>query len=174
MLIDRLMPHCDFYERHTTLVRATPERVYEAILEADLVSHPIARVLLFLRGMGRMSRTPRTTRQFADGFAVAAENPPSEVVIGLEGPFWKPGCRPRGVDEEGFATPVPPNTARGAWNFFVERDGASTRVTTETRVLCSDDARTKFRLYWMVIRPFSGLIRRMMLRAIRREAERSE
>lgn len=169
MLIDRFMPHCDFYERHSTLVRATPERVYDAILQADLVSHPVARVLLFLRGMGRMKRT---SRQFADGFTLAAENPQSEVVIGLEGPFWKPTCRPRGVDAERFATPVPPDSARGAWNFFVERENGATRVTTETRVLCSEDARAKFRLYWMVIRPFSGLIRRMMLRAIRKEAER--
>lgn len=168
MLIDRFMPHCDFYERHSTLVCATPERAYEAIQRADLASHPIAKLLLLLRGMGRASRT---STRFAEGFALAAENPPSEVVIGLEGPFWHPACRPRGVDAERFATPIPPGTARAAWNFFVEREGGGTRITTETRVLCSDDARMKFRVYWMFIRPFSGLVRRLMLRAIRKEAE---
>jgi hypothetical protein len=168
MLIDRLMPHCDFHERHSTLVRATPERAYDAILHANLAGHPVAKVLLFLRGMGR---TSRTVLQFSDGFRVAAQDPPSEIVIGLEGPFWKPACRPRGIDAEGFATPVPRETARAAWNFFIQREGDATRVTTETRVLCSDDARTKFRLYWLIVRPFSGLIRRMMLRAIRKEAE---
>ncbi len=162
------MPHCDFYERHSTLVRATPERAYEAIQRVDLAAHPVARLLMMLRGMGRASRTPS---RFADGFTLAAEDPPSELVIGLEGPFWQPACRPRGVDAAGFATPVPANTARGAWNFFVEREGDGARVTTETRVLCSDDARMKFRLYWMFIRPFSGLIRRLMLREIRKEAE---
>lgn len=169
MLIDRFMPHWDFHERHSTLVRATPERAYDAILSAQLTSHPVAKLLLFLRGMGRL---PRTARKFAEGFTVAAEDRPSEIVIGLEGPFWQPACRPRGVDAERFATPVPPNTARGVWNFSIERDGGATRVTTETRILCADDARTKFRLYWLVIRPFSGLIRRMMLSAIRKEAER--
>ena len=39
-------------------------------------------------------------------------------------------------------------------------------VRTETRVLCRDRrARRAFRLYWLAIRPFSGLIRRRWLRA---------
>ena len=171
MILDRLMPHCDFHERHSTLVRATPERVYDAILTADLTGHPIAKFVMLLRGMLPRRRTSRT---FGDGFTVAAQDPPSEIVIGLEGPFWKPTCRPRGVDAEGFKTRVPFNTARGAMNFLVQREGEATRVTTETRVLCADDARPKFRLYWMLIRPFSGLLRRFMLRAIRQEAEAAD
>lgn len=171
MLIDRFMPHCDFYERHSALVRAAPERVYDAILRADLAAHPAAKLLMMLRGMGLRRRRAVA---FAEGFTVAAQDPPSEIVIGLEGPFWKPLCRPRGVDAETFGTPVPPDCARAAFNFFVEaaEDGRS-RVTTETRILCADDARPKFRLYWMLIRPFSGIIRRLMLRAIRKEAESS-
>jgi len=172
MLIDALLPHCDFFERHSTVVRATPERAYEAIVTADLAGSRLVRILLALRGMGR--EPGRTTLRFAPGFAVAAEDPPREIVLGLEGAFWSPGCRPRGVDAERFRTPMPPNTARAAWNFVAERlDDTHVRISTETRVLCSDDARLKFRLYWTLIRPGSGLIRRMMLRAIRREAERS-
>jgi len=169
MLLDRLMPHCDFHERHSTLVRATPERTYDAILTADLTANPFAKLLMLLRGMGW--RRKRRATAFADGFTVAAQDPPAEIVIGLEGPFWRPACKVRGVDAEKFATPVPRDTARGAMNFFLERDGDATRVTTETRVLCSDDARPKFRLYWLLIRPFSGIIRRFMLRAIRKQAE---
>ena len=170
MLIDRFMPHCDHFERHSILTRATPERAYDAIQRADLAGHPIVRALLMLRGMGR--RPERTSLRFAEGFTIAAEDRPRELVIGLEGPFWNPRCKPSGVDADRFGTPVPPNTARAAWNFFIEAEGARTRVTTETRVLCSDDARTRFGLYWMLIRPWSGLIRMMMLRAIRAEAER--
>ena len=164
------MPHCDYFERHSILVRATPERAYDAVLTADLAAHPIVKTLLMLRGMRRPA--PRSSPRFGEGFAVAAEDRPREIVIGLEGPFWNPRCRPRGVDAERFADPVPPNTARGAWNFFLEREGDATRVTTETRVLCSDDARKKFALYWLVVRPFSGLIRILMLRTIRAQAER--
>lgn len=172
MLIDSLLPHCDFYERHSLVIRATPERAYEAIVTADLAGSRVVRIFLVLRGMGRKSQ--RTTLRFAEGFAVAAEDPPREIVLGLEGAFWSPACRPRGVDAARFRMPVPRDSARAAWNFFVERiDEVHVRVTTETRVLCGDDARRKFRLYWTLIRPGSGLIRRLMLRTIRRQAERS-
>jgi hypothetical protein len=43
-------------------------------------------------------------------------------------------------------------------------------LSTETRVWCAPDARAKFRLYWLLVRPGSGLVRRSMLRSIRREA----
>ena len=170
MLIDRFMPHCDFHERHSTLVRATPERAYDAILSADLGAHPVAKFLMLLRGMGLRRRS---VKAFAEGFQVVALERPSEIVIGLEGPFWKPTCKVRGVDAEGFSTPVPADTARATMNFFLTAEGVATRVSTETRILCSDDARPKFRRYWMLIRPFSGLIRRMWLRTIRKEAEQA-
>lgn len=170
MLIDALLPHCDFYERHTILTTATPERAYDAIVSADLARSRVVRALLMLRGVGRVPA--RTTLRFADGFSVVAEDPPREIVLGIEGPFWSPRCKPRGIDAEAFRGPVPANTARGAWNFHVEREGERTRVSTETRVLCGEGARRKFALYWLFIRPWSGLIRRMMLRTIRDEAER--
>jgi hypothetical protein len=50
-------------------------------------------------------------------------------------------------------------------------DGATT-LSTETRILCTDDRnRRRFRRYWAVVRPFSGLIRIELLRIVRREAE---
>jgi hypothetical protein len=36
-----------------------------------------------------------------------------------------------------------------------------------------DESRRRFRLYWLFIGPFSGLIRRKILRSIKHEAERS-
>ena len=44
---------------------------------------------------------------------------------------------------------------------------AAGELTTETRVLLTDDgSRRAFRRYWLVIRPFSGVIRRRWLAAI--------
>ena len=169
MILDRFMPRYDFHERHSTLVHATPERTYDTILTADLGGHPIVKLLMAMRGMGVRRRS---ILSFSKGFAVAAQEPPSEIVIGIEGPFWKLIYPPRGVDAEGFKTPGPPETARGAFNFFVQREDGAVRVTTETRVLCAEGTRWKFGMYWMVIRPFSGLIRRLWLRRIRKEAER--
>jgi hypothetical protein len=51
--------------------------------------------------------------------------------------------------------------------------GGGTRLSTETRIWCLDPAsRRSFRRYWFVVRPFSGLIRIALLRAVAREATR--
>jgi hypothetical protein len=163
------MPHCDFVEKHSTVVRATPERIYETIRRGELTNHPLVRALLTLRGLGRSRQKFNVDAFGRNGFAILAEDPPNEIVLGVQGPFWKPNCKLHTISAESFQTNVPDGAARGAWNFLVEANG---RVTTETRVLCANDSRTKFRLYWLLVRPFSGLIRRMMLRAIRKEAER--
>ncbi|PYQ27228.1 MAG: hypothetical protein DMF56_20855 [Acidobacteria bacterium] len=170
-LIDHFLPHCDFVERHSIVVRASPERIYEVIRRGELTQHPIVRALLKLRGLGRPPKKFNLDAFLGAGFGLLAEDPPNEIVLGIQGPFWKPTCKLHVVDAEAFRTNVPEGVARAAWNFAIDSHG---RVTTETRILCADDARMKFRLYWTTIRPFSGLIRRMMLRAIRKEAERFE
>lgn len=46
-----------------------------------------------------------------------------------------------------------------------------TLLSTETRVLClSERAKKRFRPYWIVIAPFSGIIRKQMLRLIEKQA----
>jgi hypothetical protein len=47
------------------------------------------------------------------------------------------------------------------------KPGGETRIFTRDAV-----ARRRFRRYWLVIRPGSGLVRRLLLRSIRTEAER--
>ena len=60
-----------------------------------------------------------------------------------------------------------------AMNFLVTADGrGGSNISTETRVYAGTKrAGRRFALYWRVIRPGSGFIRRMWLRAIRRRAE---
>lgn len=165
MLLDRLLPHCDFVERHSTVVRAPAGRIYAAIRSADLGGDRIVRTLLALRGMRRKTNLGELLRE---GFVILADDPPREIVLGVQGPFWKPACRLDAIDADTFCTNVPAGAARAAWNFVVDSDGT---LTTETRILCGTGARAQFTIYWMLIRPFSGWIRRRMLRAIRREAE---
>lgn len=166
MLIDRLFPHSDHHEYHSTIVRATPERVYEVIRHGQLAAHPIVRMLMRLRGMKTSAFSLDLFLQ--QGFCLLAEDPPREIVLGIEAPFWKPACKLTPVDAQSFLRPVPRDSARAAWNFAIEPLGDASLVSTETRVLC---ANWKFRAYWMVVRPFSGLIRRLMLRAIRKASE---
>ena len=73
-----------------------------------------------------------------------------------------------------FDHPVPAGFARGVWNFSLSEGlEGQTILQTETRVICGDSAsRRKFLAYWFVVRPFSGLIRLIMLRNVRRAAEK--
>jgi hypothetical protein len=59
------------------------------------------------------------------------------------------------------------------WNFAVSaRPDGGSRVETETRVASTDeDARRNFSRYWWLIDRFSGLIRRIVLGQIKRDAE---
>ena len=102
-----------------------------------------------------------------------AERAPDELVIGLLGRFWTPrGGLCADVAAETFRAGPPMGQALAGWNFTVAmRPDGSSELRTETRVWCAADARWKFRLYWLAVRPGSGLIRRAMLRAIRRHAE---
>jgi hypothetical protein len=123
-------------------------------------------------------RRPARGLRLADfervGFRVVAERASEEVVIGLLGRFWTPrgGLRAE-VSEADFRHGPPRGLALAGWNFTAcPLDEARTELATETRVWCAPDARWKFRIYWLFVRPGSGLIRRAMLRSIRREAER--
>jgi hypothetical protein len=187
-LLQGAMPAWDARERHRIRVRASPERVYAALRTTDLGAHPLVRAMLALRVLPAALANPdgiRTLRARARraltlntideaGFRVLAEDPPRELLIGLEGAFWRPGGDLRPVDPHAFAGPVPAGVARAAWNFAVADDGVGGAVlSTETRVLAGDAAaRRSFLRYWVFVRPGSGLIRRLMLRAVRREAER--
>jgi hypothetical protein len=72
-----------------------------------------------------------------------------------------------------FAGFAEPGYAKAGFNFSVAPGPAGGCVlSTETRVLGTDPgARRRFRVYWTVVRPGSGLIRRDWLRAIRKRAE---
>jgi hypothetical protein len=196
VLLDELMPLYDVSERHHIQVHADPEAVFAAIREADLTGGSVTRLLLALRalpaGIVALVRSPRATwvawrRPRRDhslgvrlayverqGFHIVAERAPEELVIGVLGSFWTlRGSLCADVSRETFREGPPAGLALAGWNFSITScaPGVS-QLRTETRVLCAADARWKFRLYWLAVRPGSGLIRRAMLRAIRREAER--
>jgi hypothetical protein len=187
-LLDELLPVYDVRERHRTRVRAAPAATYAALHAADLAP-PAARVLLALRtlpaalgargGLAALRarfREPLTLRALErGGFRVVAERAPEEIVLGLEGRFWRLGGGLASPPAEAFRDPrQQPGTARAIWSFTVRDLGAGvSELATETRVRCADAAaRRRFLPYWAVVRTASGVIRRLMLGAIRRRAER--
>ena len=191
MLIDQFLPRFDAVESHMTIVRAPADRVWAAIRTADFGSNGIVRALFAIRGMPAFLTAPREALARArtpehapltldaaltHGFIILGEQPERELLLGTAGRFWGTHgalCR---IDPQDFMSFDEPGAAQAAWNFAIRPlVGNKTVLTTETRVRCVDPAgRWRFRLYWALIRPFSGLIRLVMLRAIKRAAERPE
>jgi hypothetical protein len=191
MLLDDYLPEFDVRTIFGVRIAASPERVYAALRTADFNHWGITRVLYALRALPAFTVAPREAwghfhkdvgrRHFtledmlADGFTILGERPPEELVLGTVGRFWRARGELRATSPARFRDPALPGTAKAAWNFAVSRraDGA-TDLRTETRVLCADVAtRRRFRTYWTLIGPFSGLIRRELLAAVRSAAESS-
>jgi hypothetical protein len=179
------MPRFDARSMHHIEIDAAPERVYEALLSTDFGRNPVLRTLMMLRAIPAIVFTPRAT--YADRGSQTARNllsgafrqleatPPVELVLGLTGRFWTPAGGLIPTDGATFRDPIPAGVARATWGFRVEPTSPGrSRLTTETRVLCADDAtRRQFLRYWRVIRGGSGIIRWALLRQIKSVAEAS-
>lgn len=155
--LDRIMPWWQFEERHEIRIAASPERIYAAIRQVTAGEIRFFRILTAIRCMGRCREResilhapdakPILDVATRSGFRMLADDSPRELV---------------------FGTRVSPHTF-AVMNFRVEPDG---RLTTETRIHAGTDAaRRSFAVYWRIIRPGSGIIRRSWLEAIKRRAE---
>ena len=181
-LIDELMPRFDEVERHQIVISATPAAVYAALRRVDLLSSLVTRWLLMLRSLPGALRRPRARRRpgpvtledmLKGGFVLLGERPARELALGVVGRFWTAAGTRVTLDAEGFRAFDAPGYARVVWDFRLVEAAGGTRLSTETRIACTDArSRRRFRLYWRVIRPFSGLLRIALLRAVAREATR--
>jgi hypothetical protein len=166
MLLSEALPEYDFHERHERRVDAPPEDVFAAIRSVTLAETPIARTLMRLRGLRTGSARPLVEEMGNEGFVELTEEPVRELVYTAIGQPWRPLGGKRAVADD-FRAFAEPGYAKMGFNFRFENGVLS----TETRVLLTDKrSRKAFRRYWLLIRPFSGLIRREWLRAIARRA----
>lgn len=171
--LDDFLPTYEFVERHSLAIAAPASRIDAAVRQVSLADLPVARGLWWIRRLGRPTGDPTTPFVSADLPGIVLEDVPGEgIVLGLTGQFWKirggyrDPTRPRTTDE--FVEYARPDMCKAVIDFRVHEASLS----TETRVhVAGPAARRKFRRYWFVIRPFSGLIRILFLRAARRRAE---
>jgi hypothetical protein len=178
--LDDVFPEGERLSHHEIRIRATPERVWQALLEQDLGSSPATKILLFLRGYGGRAfrRTTGTLPEKLAGFGFTKldEIPEREIVFGIAGKFWRPDGAVRPLpDREAFLAFAEGGCVKAAWNLRVEQMSPETSMlSTETRIqYFGPAAHRAFRLYWTFVGPFSGLIRRALLRGVRIRAERT-
>lgn len=171
--LDDFLPVYEFSERHSLAIAAPVDRIDEAFRAVSISDIPLARALWWVRRLGRPYGD--STKPFIGGDlpGVVLEDVPEEgVVLGLTGQFWRVlgGARdaaaPTTPDE--FLAYERADACKAVVDFRVGPNS----LATETRVHVADPAAwRKFRRYWFVVRPFSGLIRILLLRAARRRAE---
>ena len=189
MSLTEFLPVYDHHEVHALRVNADAHRCFQAVKEltaSDL--SPLIHILFVLRalparltGRGRVrfaGTSPVLAQALDSGFILLSEEVDREVVLGTVGRFWElTSCLDRTpADAQAFIAFNEPGYAKAVMNFSLEEneDGASTIVSTETRIYATDqEARRRFGRYWRIVHPGSALIRRMWLKAIKKRAEQS-
>jgi hypothetical protein len=170
MLIDKYFADFQFNEVHQTEIHAKPMDIYPIIKSIDFSRSKVIKLLFQLRGLpNRMC----SLEGFIEvGFTLLEENAGEEIVIGAI--FHPLKFRPIVVSPDKFREFDEKGHVKAGMNFLISRiDENRSLLSTESRVFCtSGKAKLVFTPYWLLIRRFSGLIRIMMLRLIKQEAEK--
>lgn len=177
-LMDEFLPTHDFGASYEIRINATRALVYQCLIRSDFNNSWLVRLLMTIRSGKRLPRNhvPSDLRRRLQGtgFVMLAEAPGDELVIGVAGQFWRPdGGRCLDLTADEFAGFSRPGYAKGAWNFKLRAESPeSTLLSTETRIKCFGQAALwKFRIYWSLVGPFSGLMRKAILKQIKTEVE---
>jgi len=184
-LLDKYLPSYDVRDYHEARVRAEPADAYVAFRSLDLERSRIVRLLFAIRNLpafflGRGARPDSHSTSFVEtalalGWKVLEEEPGHEIVVGAVTQPWAPAVRFQGLAGHEFVEFHEPGFTKIAWNIrVIPEHFGRTRLATETRVTATDPvSRKRFLRYWRVVNPGIRLIRRISLRMVRRELERS-
>ena len=180
--LDEFAPIYQFSETATIPVRASADRIYEALFRVTAGEVPLYRTLAWVRRgaasgpesvLNPPDYEPLIRVATRTSFLTLAEVPGREYVMGAvvmapEGVKLAAGPTP-----ESFRALTQPGFAKAVMSFTIEPQGPGLcLLRTATRVHATDPAsRDVFTRYWTVIAPGSLLIRHMWLRAIKVRAE---
>jgi hypothetical protein len=190
MVLDLYLPKYDLTETHAVIVDADTDLTWRSIRRSDLSRSAVIRVLLdlrsypnrmqrFLKGQrAQAARPPLTLDDMGRaGFVLLGERPGQEIAFGTVVRPWKAVTDDQPApqhDADGFAAFDTPGYVKVAFNIRVVPYGSERAlITTETRTAATDPASLRrFGRYWLLVGPFSALIRRLMLRMVKSDAER--
>ena len=169
MLLDEALPRWDNREVHDIATDAPAQDLLRAFDELTWREVPAFKALMSIRGLARgRGSDARVYEWFESSGFVELARTESEILVAAVEPVGRRRLEPP-TSVKGFRDLVEPGFVKIATTFVV-RPG---RMVTETRVVATDArARRRFAAYWLVIRPFSGLIRRVWLRAIAARASK--
>lgn len=142
--LDRHLPQFDVNEIHQISLDISPEEAVDRVLGLPVTPDWIVRSLFRIRGLGGLDLSVEDFASRELGLEIVERTSSVVVAVG----------RPR--------------RQRIAISFeAAPREGGGSILSTETRVA---DVGPGFRLYWLVVGPFSALIRRHWLRAVSRRS----
>jgi hypothetical protein len=140
--LDDWLPAYEQREYHEQRVGAPPEQTLDAALSVPVEADTLVRALFRLRGADSRGRT--LGQFFAPPWAEVLERTATTFVVRVDRP-----------------------SPRIVFDLRARPDTAGSILSTETRV---GGGGLRFRLYWLVVGPFSKLIRRRWLIAAARRA----
>jgi hypothetical protein len=152
LLIDKYLKDYHYNEKHEIIINASAKACFYATKNLDISPSLITKLLLRLRGLPYKDAS---LQDFIKSmcFRYAEEDPYNEFLIDAS-----------------------QNTLKIFWNFyFKEVSPGKTIAGTETRIYClTPGTKKRFAVYWFFIKPFSGLIRKELLKLVKRSVERSK
>jgi hypothetical protein len=177
-LLDRFLQTYQVRSAHQIDINADVNGTYTALMSTDFADSAVVRWLMRLRRFGRRLKRPPAGSLIdhlqRSGFLLLEHEPHQHIVAGIAGKFWRPDsgfCADLRPEE--FCEFRRPGFAKAAWLLeIIGIEHGRTRLRTETRVQCfGKSAELRFRAYWFLVGPFSGMMRTSMLQLVKRRAE---
>lgn len=180
-LLDRFIPAPEVIEHHRIEIDAPAELVLSTAKDLQLLDSPIIRAIFKARELalgGQPDDRQHPTELFAQmqsiGWVVLAEETGREIVFGAVTQPWLATPVFRSIPPDEFLAFSEPGYVKIAWTLRAEPlDDQRSVFHTQTRVTTTDAvARERFRKYWSFVAPGVELIRMVMLRPLKRAAEK--
>lgn len=183
MLLDDFFPVWTFREIHSIVIDGGADAIIREIKALEAKDLLLVNFLMRIRSLPGLlvsgkwyspaKEGPLIDQITRSGFMVLGEDR-NEILLGIIGKFWRPtGGLCRDYDTPGeFRDFHEPGWAKAGWNFHVTSNKGTSILTTETRIHTTDVKATKrFRMYWYLVQPGSGLIRRSILNRVKSKTE---